>query len=301
VLLSATGLLARTATADLPAGTGGRAAHDVLRGAVRATARGQVGVVTSRGRVVRLGVVDTPVLPPTAGSPSLSGGAPLREFVSLADGEGVVALCSLAPEGPGLALATAQGVVKRVAPEPAGTREAWDVITLKDGDSVAGAVELSAPDADLVLVTSDGQLLRFGADAVRPQGRAAGGVAGVRLAPGARVLSLAAVAPADAEAAVVVTVAGTTAALTGTDPGTAKVAPFAEYPAKGRGTGGVRCHRFLKGEDALVLAWVGVGPARACAPGGQPVELPPATGRRDGSGSPLAGPVLAVDGGHRAG
>ena len=35
--------------------------------------------------------------------------------------------------------------------------------------------------------------------------------------------------------------------------------PYAEYPAKGRATGGVRCHRFLKGEDLLVLAWAGPG------------------------------------------
>ena len=42
--------------------------------------------------------------------------------------------------------------------------------------------------------------------------------------------------------------------------GRVKVTPFAEYPAKGRGTGGVRCHRFLKGEDTLVFAWAGPGP-----------------------------------------
>ena len=35
--------------------------------------------------------------------------------------------------------------------------------------------------------------------------------------------------------------------------------PYQEYPAKGRATGGVRRHRFLKGEDGLVLAWAGPG------------------------------------------
>ncbi|SDQ50540.1 DNA topoisomerase (ATP-hydrolyzing) subunit A [Quadrisphaera sp. DSM 44207] len=301
LLLSGTGLLARTAGVDLPGaedGEGCRAPHDVLRSAVRTTARASVGAVTSAGRVLRLGVVDTPVLPPTAGRPSLSGGAPLREFLSLAPGEDVVALCSLAPEpgGAGLALGTAQGVVKRVAPEPAGAREAWEVIALKDGDRVVGAVELATGAEELVFVTSDAQLLRFPAEAVRPQGRAAGGVAGVRLAPGARVVSFGAVAPQDAAGAVVVTIAGASAVLAGTGPGTAKVAPLAEYPAKGRATGGVRCHRFLRGEDELVLAWVGPGPARGCAAGGQPVDLPPATGRRDGSGTPLGQPVVAVDG-----
>jgi len=306
VLLSATGLLARTATEELPVpaaagAAAARSAHDVLRSAVRATARGAVGAVTSRGRVLRLGVVETPVLPPTAGSPSLSGGAPLAEFLTLAEGESVVALCSLAtgPEAPGLALGTAQGVVKRVVPEAVGTRESWDVIGLKDGDAVVGAVELPAgagAETDLVMVTDDAQLLRFGADAVRPQGRAAGGMAGVRLTAGARAIFFGAVATDREHETVVVTVAAAGSALAGTDPGTAKVAPFSEYPAKGRATGGVRCHRFLKGEDALALAWVGPAAARACAASGQPVPLPPATGRRDGSGTPLEQPVLAVDG-----
>ena len=71
-----------------------------------------------------------------------------------------------------------------------------------------------------------------------------------------------------------VTVAGTSSALPGTDAGSVKVTPFAEYPGKGRATGGVRCHRFLKGEDTLLLGWVGPGPAVAAAASGTPVELP---------------------------
>jgi DNA gyrase subunit A len=83
-----------------------------------------------------------------------------------------------------------------------------------------------------------------------------------------------------------------------------KVTPFAEYPGKGRATGGVRCHRYLKGEDTLIFAWAGPAPARAAAASGAPVELPAADGRRDGSGVPVgqpidacAGPVAAVVGG----
>ena len=76
----------------------------------------------------------------------------------------------------------------------------------------------------------------------------------------------------------VVTVSGSSTALPGTEPGSVKVTPFAEYPAKGRATGGVRCHRFLKGEDTLVLAWVGRGPAMAAAESGRPGR--PAARRR---------------------
>ena len=70
--------------------------------------------------------------------------------------------------------------------------------------------------------------------------------------------------------------------------------PFTEYPAKGRATGGVRSHRFLKGEDTLVAAWAGPGPARASASSGAPIDLPEADGRRDGSGVPAPQPIAAV-------
>ena len=44
-----------------------------------------------------------------------------------------------------------------------------------------------------------------------------------------------------------------------------KVTPFECYPAKGRGGQGVRCQRFLRGEDRLDVAWVGTKPARAAS------------------------------------
>ena len=116
--------------------------------------------------------------------------------------------------------------------------------------------------ADLVFLTRQAQLLRFGAGAVRPQGRTAGGMAGIKLAAGDQVMFFGAVAPGDDDA-VVVTIAGTNGALPGTAPGAAKVTAFAEYPAKGRATAGVRAHRFLKGEDTLLLGWAGHGPAKA--------------------------------------
>ena len=147
------------------------------------------------------------------------------------------------------------------------------MIRLDDGDEVVGAVELTTGDETLCFVTADAQLLHFGADAVRPQGRSGGGIAGIRLGAGERVVLFGAFEPAEA---VVVTASGSSTALPGTEAGAVKVTPFAEYPAKGRATGGVRCHRFLKGEDTLVFAWAGVAPARAAAASGAPVELPEA-------------------------
>jgi DNA gyrase subunit A len=330
VLLSSAGLVARTATTiteRIPPGTlpsapdvagsgtasagpraapaGPRAAHDVIVSAAPSTVRGGVAAVTSLGRMIRLGVLEIPALPPSAHSPALAGGAPVSEFVSLAPGEAVVGLAAPDASAAGLALGTAAGVVKRVAPEYPQNAADFEVISLKDGDRVVGAVQLASEDQDLVFITSDAQLLRFGAAAVRPQGRAAGGMAGIRLAAGASVIWFGVVTPGGGTAgpdgagppgAVVVTAAGSSGALPGTAAATVKVTPYTEYPAKGRATGGVRCHRFLKGEDTLVLAWAGPAPVRGATDAGVPVDLPPAEGRRDGSGDRVRQPLAALGG-----
>jgi DNA gyrase subunit A len=293
VYLSSTGLLARTGDTEEPGRGGGRTKHDVLVSAVRTTARGQVGALTSRGRLVKLDVLDLPTLPGTANHPHLQGGAPVTEFLPLEPGERVLSLTSLATDTPGYALGTRQGVVKRVNAELL-ARDDWELIRLADGDEVVGAVELRTGDEELCFVTSDAQLLHFEAGLVRPQGRAGGGVAGVRLAPRQTVVAFTAfVAGPDA---VVVTVSGSGTALPGTEAGSVKVTPLAEYPAKGRATGGVRAHRFLKGESTLLFAWAGPGPARAAAASGAPVELPEAVGRRDGSGEPASQPIVSAAG-----
>jgi DNA gyrase subunit A len=291
VLLSSTGLLARTSTADPVPSEGGRARHDAIVGAVRTTARGEFALVTSHGRMVRMSALELPTLPPLGGSPSLTGGAPLAVYVDLPAGELPLTIVPLDADGPGVAIGTAQGVVKRLTSDhPA--RSDWEAIALKDGDSVIGAVALRDGNEDLVFVTSDAQLLRFPASAVRPQGRAAGGMSGIRLSPGASVVFFGAVDPGSD--AVVVTSSGSSDALPGTQPGSVKVTPYAEYPAKGRGTGGVRAHRFLRGEDTLVLAWVGARPARASGANGVALDLPEATGRRDGSGAAYPAVIAGI-------
>ena len=297
VLMSSTGLLARTADQRFEqVGDIARANHDVIISAVPATNRGFIGLVTSTGTLIRLSVVDLPALPSVIGIPALSAGAPIGAFVDLPLGESALCLTTLDETG-GIALATANGVVKRVLPDGLTNKDSWEIIRLDEGDQVVGAIgldEAAAETSELVFVTSDGQLLRFAASAVRPQGRAAGGMAGVRLAPGARVTSFTALTPA--ASAVVVTIAGSADALPGTDAGSIKITPLAEYPAKGRGTGGVRCHKFRSGEDTLVLAWVGIGPARAATASGVPADLPTVLGKRDGTGSPGTTPISGLGG-----
>lgn len=289
-LLSASGQIARTSNQEPLAEAGPRTKHDVFRSVVKTTARGEIGAVTSQGRMLRLQVMDMPVLPPMSGLPNLAGGVPAKDFITLLKGETLVAFVPLDAV---LAIGTVQGVVKRVQPDYPLNREDWEIIALKDKDSVLAVEPAQEENVDLVFVTRQGQLLRFSASNVRPQGRTAGGMAGIKLAAGDEVIHFGTVRADDPDA-VVVTIAGTTGALPGTAPGTAKVTAFEEYPAKGRATGGVRVHRFLKGEDTLLLAWAGHGPAKASSAAGVARALPHEHGRRDGSGVPLSQPVEAI-------
>jgi DNA gyrase subunit A len=311
VLLSSTGLLARTANGESPfeaqeqgqgqdqgQGRGKvqaakRVKHDVIVSAVPATTRGEVGAVTSQGRLLRIQVVDLPQLPEEMTVPHLAGGAQISEFLTLEDGERLVCLMTLDESSPGLAVGTEHGVVKRVVPDYPANKDELEVISLRDGDQIVGAVELRTGEEDLVFITDEAQLLRFPAGVVRPQGRAAGGMAGIKLTGEVRVISFTAVDPA--VDAVVFTLSGSHGTLDDSI-STAKLTPFEQYPRKGRATGGVRCQRFLKGEDCLTMAWAGPTPAKAAAKNGTPADLPEIDPRRDGSGVPLAKPVDAIAG-----
>ena len=282
-------------------------AADIVACALVTTVRATIGAVTSAGRMIKFSVLEVPAVTatPNGGTPGLgapaaglSGGHPVEEFVpGLAHGETVLALAPIeGPEAGGVALGTASGVVKRVQPDYPANRDEFELITLKDDDRVVGAAYLTGDDAELVFITTDAQLLRFPATSVRPQGRAAAGMAGIRLDGAASVVWFGAAGPAASvasvpgpgdQAAVVVTVAGRSGALPGTGGGSLKVTPFAEYPAKGRATGGVRCQRFLKGEDGLIQAWIGPAPVVGATESGVIVDLTAMTGRRDGSGNAI--------------
>jgi DNA gyrase subunit A len=290
VLLSSAGLLARTNHAQPLPPVGARANHDVIVSKIISTARGDCGVITSAGRLIKISTLDLPTVPITAHSPNLQGGTHVTELITLDPGEKILCLTTLAEDSLGLALGTAFGVVKRVNSEILG-KESWDVIRLEAGDRVVGAAELTSTKAELVFLTNDAQLLHFPASAVRPQGRSGGGMAGIKLGVGASVVYFGAITATDA---VVVTVSGSSRALPGTDAGSVKATGLEHYPAKGRATGGVRCHRFLKGEDSLLLGWVGQAPAIAAAASGSPVPLPAVDARRDGSGIPGTQPIAAI-------
>ncbi|CAN5392453.1 DNA topoisomerase IV subunit A [soil metagenome] len=307
------------ASAGRPATRVRRSRHDAVRSTVDTTTRTEIGAVTNLGRVMRMSVLDLPSAP--SASIQLAAGVRIADYLAVdAKRERVVALVSLTSDVP-IALGTVQGVVKRVTPGDWPNKPDFELITLKPGDEVVGAAQ--APESsNLVFVSSDAQLLHYPTTAVRPQGRLAGGMAGMSLGAGATVIAFSAVdarSPANGVAdasdssakvgaaggvggagdgstfeIVVATVAGSSGMLPGADTGSAKVSSLTEFPPKGRATGGVRAHRFLKGEDALQLAWVGPAPALAVAADGAVRVLPDPGAKRDASGTPLAASVASI-------
>lgn len=283
VLLTATGLLARVA--EMPTPSTKRKKHDVFSHRIETTTRTDIGAVTSTGRMIRVHVGDIP----DAGA-ALEASAMVRasEFFGLSSSENLVGLIELNDTNE-LVLATAQGTVKRVqADYPA--KEQFELIALKEGDQVVAAV-LANDAKEFVFVASDTQVLRFAADSVRAQGRAASGVAGINLGEGSKVIAFGAIKNPDD--AFVVTAANSSAALAGTDAGSIKLSSLGEFPAKGRATGGVRGQKLLRNEDQLYFAAVADAAPSASATDGKPLDLPEEA-KRDASGSAAAAAIAGV-------
>lgn len=338
VMMSATGLIARTTPSAMDvfnarSTSDERLRDDQITTIFETSTRATYGLVTSAGRLVLAHVVDLPALP-AAATLSLKGGVQADELIGMTEstdpirGERVITAIAMeqptsgktsakdesedggaaeAKPLPSLAIGTRNGVIKRWNREAPTTMDSWPVIDLKDGDEVVFAA-VAEDDDRLVFISSDSSLLTFEAKNVRPQGRTAGGMAGIKLAEGARVAAFN-VVPAGKVAwtyeegengltsgsgAVVLTVVGDSDALPGTENGAAKVTPLEMYPTKGRATGGVRSQRFLKGQNTLILAWVGLYPLHASTSAGSPVELPKPDMRRDGSGVDLASPIAFI-------
>jgi DNA gyrase subunit A len=156
-------------------------------------------------------------------------GIPIVNVLSLEAGEKItaaVAVPDFATAGY-LTMATVGGRVKRTElAEFASVRPSGLIaINLDKGDQL-GWARLTRGKDELIMVTALGQGLRFSEEAVRPMGRAAGGVTGIRLRKGDRVAGVEVVEPGGYLVVV-------------TERGYGKRTALSEFPVKGRATGGV--------------------------------------------------------------
>ena len=263
-----------------------RTKHDAFVAAFATSTRSDLIFTTSRGRGLRIHAAD---VPPAEDLLAVDSFVDATAFLGLAAGERLLTVTDAANPLP-LALGTAQGVVKRVVADYP-VKDEFELIALKDADEVVGA-GIADETAELVFVSSDAQLLHFAASVVRPQGRPAGGMAGINLSAGARVIAFGVVA--NASDALVLTAANSSQALAGTDAGSAKLSLLSEFPGKGRATGGVRAQRFIRAEDQLYFAWIGDSEPRGLASDGKPIALPVEPMKRDASGSPMNAVIASI-------
>ena len=284
VTLSTSGLLGRISAEEEFSAKQGR--HDVVSHLVHTTSHAWIYAITDRGRLLSVRVREIP------GMVRGSRGASVTEMFSLSRGERVVGL-SAEPDT-SMALITRCGVAKKLAPDIiTSTRNGNAVIALKDGDRVIAAFA-AADDTEIVMVASDGQVLRTPAAGVSAQGAGASGVAGMKLKAGANI-----VAAGNVDFGTVVVAV--------TDEGSTKVTDAAEVPTKGRATGGVRVLRFNGFETTVAYGWIGknrqiaaiiVDPSDIRKTEPTPVSLILEPTRRDGPAVDL-GVRIAVVGEHR--
>jgi DNA gyrase subunit A len=178
---------------------------------------------TSAGRVFWLPVHQLPDAGPNA------RGRPIINWIALEPGEQVQAVVPVREyaEDKFVFFATRNGTVKKTPLTEYAYRlqRGKIAINLDEGDALIG-VALSDGTRDIMLFASNGKAVRFAGNTVRPMGRTATGVRGMRLAKDEEVRSL-------------IVVEGDGDILTASERGYGKRTPVEDYPRKGRGTQGV--------------------------------------------------------------
>jgi DNA gyrase subunit A len=235
---------------------------------VKTTTRGKFIAVTNKGRAFRIDAIHV-------GTKEVTANNILPE--KLATKEKVIALTPVDLEKGqvgGLALGTKNGSVKIVTPTWPVRSDDFTVVSLDADDEILSArwVE-DVNNYEFCFVTENANLLRFEAKSVRPQGLSGGGVAGIKLVDGAKAIAFGIISKEEAAKSLVITHTGKSV----------KATPYDLYGAKGRATQGMRSHKFLKGEDKLVLAAVSPSGTLFTAEGKE-VPTPKIDKRRDGSG-----------------
>lgn len=260
VTLSPTGLISRSETSGLGL-------------SIATSLRSDIGIVLSDGKAIQVHVSDIPEVKAIAAG-KFAG--------SKAKALGIIPWS----EESTLALGTASGVVKRIT-GPLPDKHEVSLMSLKDDDFLVGVCQ--ATDKDTVgFVTSSANVLTFSAESVRPQGLPAAGMAGINTDDKAIYFGKV------IDGGNLVTAANSSSSLGKTDAGTVKITPIKTYPKQGRGSKGVRCHKFLKGEDQLYFAKFAGADTTIFDDSEKAIKAPPVESKRDGSGKKTAAFIAAA-------
>ena len=177
---------------------------------------------SSRGKVYWKTVFELPI------ASRISKGKPIVNVLPLEEGERITTMLPVREyeEDKYVFMATQEGVVKKTPLKDFSRPRANGIIALdlRDEDQLIG-VDITDNQKEILIFSSDGKATRFSESHVRSMGRVARGVRGIRLSPGAKVISLIIASPGDV--------------LTVTERGFGKRTSIDEYPTKGRGGKGV--------------------------------------------------------------
>jgi DNA gyrase subunit A len=193
---------------------------------------------SSRGKAYWLKVYQVPQAAPGA------RGRPIVNLLPLEEGERINAILPVKAfeEDKFVFLATKHGTVKKT-PLAAFARQRTSgiiAVELRDDDRLIGA-GITSGQQDIMLFASSGKAIRFSEQDVRPMGRTAAGVRGLKLA-----------GPADE--VIALSIIGAGAIMTATENGYGKLTPIEEHPVQGRGGQGVICIQTSERNGRLVGA-----------------------------------------------
>ena len=198
---------------------------------------------SSRGKLYWLKVYELPQAGRSA------RGKPLVNLLPLEEGERITAILAVKEFDPELYvfMATRRGVIKKTSLDQFSRPRANGIIAVdfNEDDSLVG-VSLTDGASDIILVSSSGKAIRFSETEVRPMGRTAKGVRGIKLAPQHEVISLIQVNP-DQDM------------LVATENGYGKRTKIEEFPVRGRGGQGVIAIQTSDRNGAVVAAVSVVG------------------------------------------
>jgi len=197
---------------------------------------------SSLGKVYWLKVYELPQ------SGRTSRGKPIVNLLPLQEGERINAILPIKDfnQDAFVFMATSQGTVKKTSLKDFSRPRASGIIALelRENDHLIG-VEITRSDNDIILVASTGKSVRFHEGDVRPMGRTATGVRGIKIDDQDRVISLISIDPSSADQQV----------LIGTEKGFGKRTPVSDFPVQKRGGQGVIAIQ-TKGRNGQVVGAV---------------------------------------------
>ena len=212
---------------------------DMVKHCVVADTHDNLLLFTNRGKVYRLRCYDIP-----QDLSRTTKGTALANLLSIDPKEQITALVAIKDFVPGLfmIMATSKGIVKKTSLDKFSAVRASGLIAMKlRTDEELVAADVTSQKGEVILVTQNGQGIRFAVKGLRPASRTSGGVRGIRLAPRDRLVAMGAIFR---EASL----------LTVTEKGFGKRSWAKNFPLQARGGKGVYAHKVTDKTGKVIAA-----------------------------------------------